>query len=87
MNDIDDFLLNFNKKYNLRLNHDSTKLDLSYKGNKCLNSIQYLNLSELKELDLSFNHISDIKVLLNVKFEKLEVLNLNKNPIQNIDIY
>ena len=40
-----------------------------------------MNFKELKELYLSDNKISDIKILEKVKFEKLEVLNLSRNGI------
>ena len=39
------------------------------------------NFKELKILSLSENNISDIKILENVKFEKLETLSLNNNYI------
>ena len=38
---------------------------------------------KVKELNLSGNNISDIKVLEKVKFEKLEKLNLRWNKISN----
>ena len=42
---------------------------------------------ELKELYLSNNNISDIKVFEKVKFEKLEILNLSSNfKISDINI-
>ena len=40
-----------------------------------------MNFKQLKELDLSYNNISDIKVLEKVKFEKLEKLDLSGNEI------
>ena len=40
-----------------------------------------MNFRELKELNLSGNNISDIKVLENVKFEKLEILYLSNKKI------
>ena len=40
-----------------------------------------MNFKELKELNLSDNKISDIKVLEKVKFEKLEKLDLSWNEI------
>ena len=40
-----------------------------------------MNFKELKELNLSDNNISDIKVLKKVKFEKLEILDLSENKI------
>ena len=37
--------------------------------------------NSLKELDLSHNEISDIKVLENVNFKELKILYLDGNPI------
>ena len=45
-----------------------------------------MNLKEIKELDLQNNNISDIKVLQNVKFNKIEILDLIINEITNINI-
>ena len=54
-------------------------LDLSNKnlGNNWIKNL--INYKNIKELNLSSNNISDIKVLENVKFEKLEKLNLGWN--------
>ena len=46
-----------------------------------------MNFKELKELDLSYNNISDISVLEKVKFEKLEKLYLGGNKIDRNKIY
>ena len=40
----------------------------------------------IKELYLESNFIIDIKVLENVEFAKLEILDLSHNKIQDIDI-
>ena len=40
-----------------------------------------VNLKELKELNLIGLEISDIKILENVKFDKLEILDLSDNQI------
>ena len=42
-----------------------------------------MNFKELKELYLRNNDISDIKVFEKVKFDKLEILDLSKNNIDN----
>ena len=78
-------LIEFNKKFNLNIKSDITKLDLSHKYNNCWEYLQKLNLIELKELNLSDNDISDIKFLEKVKFEKLEKLDLSRN--ENISDY
>ena len=65
----------FNKKYNLNIQQNTIKIDLSDKkiGNEGLKDLCQIEFKELKELDLAYNNISDIKVLENVKFEKLEI--------------
>jgi len=77
----------FNKKYNLNIiNTKIDKLDLSWKflGNEGLKDLCKIEFKELKELYLYKNNISDIKVLENVKFEKLEILHLSNNKIDKI---
>ena len=78
----------FNKKYNLNIQQNTTKIDLSWKGigNEGLKDLCQIEFKELKELFLYNNNISDIKVLENVKFEKLEILNLSGNNIKNKSI-
>ena len=53
-------IIEFNKKFNLNINSHITELDLSEEYNKCWKYLPKLKLSELKELDLSWNNISDI---------------------------
>ena len=78
----------FNKKYNLNIQQDATKIDLGYKhiGNEGLKDLCKIEFKELKELNLNWNNISDIKVLEKVKFEKLEILWLGGNKISDISI-
>ena len=66
----------FNKKYNLNIQLDTNKIDLSWKkiGNEGLKDLCQIEFKELKELNLFNNNISDIKVLENVKFEKIEYI-------------
>ena len=74
----------FNNKYNLNIKDTKiNKLDLSLKnlGDEVLKDLCKINFKELKELYLSGNEISDIKVLEKVKFEKLEILDLSNNQI------
>ena len=82
-----EYLKEFNKKYNFNIeNINVTKLDLSEKkiGNEGLRYLcETLNFKEIKELNLSYNNISDINVLEKAKFEKLEILNLCLNKISN----
>ena len=65
----------FNKKYNLNIQQNTTEIDLIWKGigNEGLKDLCQIEFKELKELDLYENNISDIKVLKNVRFEKLEI--------------
>ena len=68
----------FNKKYNLNIKDIYiSNLDLSLKkiDNAGLELLSKINFKNLKELNLSHNNISDIKILEKVKFEQLEILN------------
>ena len=72
-------LQEFNKKYNLNIEPDTNKIYLRFKYilNEGLKDLCQVKFKELKELYLIDNNISDIKVLENVKFDKLEILYLN----------
>ena len=85
-NYMDKNLIEFNKKFNLDIKPNITKLVLRSKNIKCINYLQNLTLNELKELDLSECGIIDIKFLEKVKFDKFEKLNLGSNEISNINI-
>ena len=78
----------FNKKYNLNIQQDTTEIDLKDKGigNEGLKDLCQIELKGLKKLYLEKNNISDIKVLENAKFEKLELLGLGSNKISDINI-
>ena len=52
-------------------------------GNEGLKDLCKLEFKELKELNLNWNNISDIKVFEKVQFEKLEILNLENNKISD----
>ena len=82
-------LKEFNIKYDTNINDAKiNKLDLNVKnlGNEGLNDLCIIGFKELKELNLRFNNILDIKVLEKAKFDKLEILNLYNNQISDIDI-
>ena len=68
-------LKDFNKKYNLDIKQDAIRINLIFNGigNEGLKDLCQIEFKELKELILRFNKISNIKVLENVKCEKLEV--------------
>ena len=78
----------FNKKYNLNIQQDTTKINLESKdiGNEGLKDLCKIEFKELKILCLGMNYISDIKALENAKFEKLEILKLGRNNISDINI-
>jgi V8-like Glu-specific endopeptidase len=59
-NYIDNNLIEFNKKFKMNINYNITILDLSGRKDKCWEYLLNLDLNELKELDLSYNNISDI---------------------------
>ena len=77
----------FNKKYNLNIKDMNTKkllINRKWIGNEGLKYLcEKMNFKELKELNLNRNNISDIKVLENKKFNKLEKLYLGINEIAN----
>ena len=78
----------FNNKYKLDIkNNEIIELNLNNYNirNEGLNKLSKLNFKELKQLGLSTNNISDIKVLEKVKFDKLEILDLSKNEINKFD--
>ena len=71
-------LKEMNKKFNLDIKDiEIEELYLRYNnlGNEILEYLKKIEFKEFKELDLSDNNISDIKVLDKVKFEKLRVFN------------
>ena len=80
-------LKEFNRRFNTQLKDIKVaKLDLSKKwigdeGLKCL--CENINFKELKELNLSWNKISDIKILKKIKFKRLEKLDLSFNKISD----
>ena len=88
---IEKLLLDIKTKFEENLNiinllKNEVVLDLNSKriGNDEIKYLKYLkDFKELKELNLYKNNISDISVLENVKFEKLEKLNLGWNEISN----
>ena len=79
---------NFNKKYKLKISDTKTNLDLEMKyiGNEGLIDLCKIKFNKLKKLIISYNDISDIKVLENAKFDKLEYLDLSINQISDINI-
>ena len=78
---------NYNEtQYLKQLNIDYNKiikLILQRNGIQNLKFLEYINIKDLKELNLSENNLSDISVLEKLRFEKLEKLNLSSNYISN----
>ena len=65
-------------------------MDLSNKwiGNEGLKYLcENMNFKELKELNLSYNKITDINILDRVNFNELKILNLRGNKISDITIF
>ena len=72
--------IKFKKKFTIKLQNLKT-----LKCQFCKN-IFFSKNNNFKELNLYNNEISDIKILKNVKFEKLEILNLSWNKIPSVII-
>ena len=86
---IKDFIKHRLKKAEFSLKDINTeKIDLRWKklGNDGLVDLCKIKFTELKELILNNNNISDIKPLEKVKFDKLEILDLSQNKISDISI-
>ena len=84
-----EILKNFNKKYNCDIESIKTNKLSLYKKNIKNEGLKYLSqikFEGLKELDLSYNNISDINRLKNFEFKKIEILNLGDNKISDINI-
>ena len=82
---INEFIKNIKDMFITKLNLNRKKI-IDEKLKNILENASIKQIKELKELDLSFNEISDIKVLQKVKVEKLEILDLSYNKISNINI-
>ena len=74
-----------NKKYNLNIQKDTNNIYINHKeiGNEGLKYLCQIEFKGLKEIDLIDINISDINVLENVLFEKLEILDLARNKISD----
>ena len=81
----------FNIKYNLKLNKNEEEIllhtNLNYWiGDEGLKYLCEIEFKHLKVLNLSSNHLTDIKVLKHAKYINLERLDLSYNEISDIDI-
>ena len=84
-----------NWKYNTNIKDiNAPKLEFKYKLKKyrenkkeVLEYIEKIGFRDLKELYIFYGNISDITKLENVRFNKLEILNLKNNKIENIDVF
>ena len=89
--DFHDYLLlkEINQKFDINIKDvDIEVLDLENRviGNEILYNLNKIGFTELKELNLVGNELSDINELQNSKFEKLECLELSDNNIADINI-
>ena len=82
-------IFQFNKENQLTL-EDFNNLELNLRlkdlGNKGIENLYNFDIPNLKELNLSSNQISDIKVLEKVKFKNLKELDLSWNQISDIKV-
>ena len=85
-----DYLIKkFNLEYKVNIQNDKiNKLDLRWKGlgNNGFEALCKIEFKELKELILYNNNISDIKPLMQAKFQNMEILDLSQNKISNINV-
>ena len=82
-------LKEFNIKYKTNIEDiDIREINLSRINieNEGLKDLAKIKFKELKELNLSWNKISDISVLEKVNFKELNKLNLNGNKISDISV-
>ena len=94
INDIDNKVLNLNKKnlndealvyFNLIKFNKLIILDLSQNNILNINALEKVNFSELRRLNLSENKISDINTLEKIDLKNLEELDLSENNITDIN--
>ena len=83
-------LKEFNEKYHLNRIKDTNikQFTIGNKiiGDKGFNELSKIKFLELRDFRLSCNELTDIKILQNFRFEKLEKLYLTNNKISNIDV-
>ena len=79
---------NINKKINVEklINIDSKEVNLNGQnlGNICLEIIRKKDPKNMNQLILSSNSIDNLEPLINMKLDKLQILNLQKNKISDI---
>ena len=90
-NNNEELLKEFNNKYKLNIkdtNIEKLFLRSEMIRNEGFKELCKIEFKELKELDLYNNYdISDVNLLKNVNFNKLEILNLGMNQISEINIF
>ena len=76
----------FKDKYHLEIKGDEERLILRNRGldDNFLRLLSKIRLTNLKEIDFSFNKIKNIDYLLNMNLTDLEYLSLNDNQIEDI---
>ena len=81
-------LKEFKNKFNLEIKENEESLILRNKGlnDKALKLLSKMKLTNLKEIDLSFNKIKNIEYFENFYMGVLEYLSLNDNVIEDIAV-
>lgn len=78
----------FNKKFDVQINDNMNMKELilnkKFIGNQIFLYLKKLDLPRLNKLALSFNNITDISEIPNIKFLDLEILSLSNNKIMDI---
>ena len=83
-NFIDSLEKNYSSDIVIKESANFGKLNLSYGERQTLNLLSYGCLSNLKELNLSYNKIEDISFLTeeNIKCKQITKVNLSENPVR-----
>lgn len=78
----------FNKKFDIQINDNMNMKELilnkKFIGNQIFLYLKKLDLPRLIKLALSFNNITDISEIFNIKFLDLEIFSLSNNKIMDI---
>ena len=89
--DYQDFLTlkELDQKFNLNIKDTDIKefkVEDKFLGNEIFEYLNKINFEELKEINLSNNSLTEIKLSENIKFEKLEKIYFYENKIADINI-
>ena len=77
------------EKFNVKINGEEENLSLNNMdlNDKIFKTLCQISFHQLKNVDFSGNHISDLKSLKDLDLSSLESLNLSSNDIENVDIF